>query len=126
MIVTRVRGGARTVRGDRMRLVSRVLARRGFFHSETESFDHVELAPGAEIGTRGRDGTEEIWLVVAGAGRLVRPDGSELPLRRDSLAVCGLDSGTVLRAGPQGMAAVLVSVVPDGLTRSLPVRLPAA
>ncbi|MFI5533177.1 hypothetical protein ACIA8O_32015 [Kitasatospora sp. NPDC051853] len=125
MIVSRPGNAPRTLRGNTVRSTGRSLARRGFFHSETESVDHLDLAPGSRIDARGREGTEEIWFVVSGGGRLVGPDGSTLPLRRHTLAVCPLDSGTTLHAGPDGLSAVLIAVVPPGLTDAMPIRYPA-
>ncbi|MER5865423.1 hypothetical protein [Kitasatospora sp. NPDC002040] len=125
MIISRTGNAPATLRDDAVRSSGQSLARRGFFHSETESVDHLRLAPGSRIDGRGRAGTEEIWFVVSGGGRLVTADGSTLPLQRNALAVCELGSGAVLHAGPDGLTALLVAVVPPGLTDAMPVRFPA-
>ncbi|MFF3485932.1 hypothetical protein ACFYXC_22045 [Streptomyces sp. NPDC002701] len=116
----------RTFRDGAAHTASRSLARRGFFFSETEAVDHLRLAPGAEIGPRGRGGTEEIWFVADGGGHLVDVDGTTGALRRGALAVCPLNSGAVLRAGADGMRLVLVAVAPRHLTAAMPPRLPVA
>ncbi|MCM2427191.1 cupin domain-containing protein [Streptomyces sp. RKAG337] len=127
MIVTTVERTTRTVRDNLPHTESRSLARRGFFFSETEAVDHLRLAPGAEIGVRGRRGTEEIWFVAAGNGFLEQPDGgSSSPLAPGSLAACALNSGVRLRAGASGMELVLVAVAPRHLTAGMPARLPVA
>lgn len=125
MIVTTVTENVRTMRGSTEQTQSRSLARRGFFFSETESFDYLRLAPGAEIDSRGRRGTEEAWFVIGGDGELVDSDGLASPLHRYTLAVCPLDSGTQLRAGAQGMEVLLVAVIPERLSTVLPTRLPS-
>jgi mannose-6-phosphate isomerase-like protein (cupin superfamily) len=125
VIISRTGRAPLTLRDSGVRSAGQSLARRGFFHSETEAVDHLVLSPGARIDGRGREGTEEIWFVVSGGGRLVGPDGSTLPLRRNALAVCPLDSGAVLHAGPDGLTALLIAVVPPGLTGAMPIRFPA-
>ncbi|BFV56775.1 hypothetical protein KCMC57_up18790 [Kitasatospora sp. CMC57] len=125
MIVSRTGRAPLTLRDSAVRGTGQSLARRGFFHSETEAVDHLVLTPGSRIDGRGRAGTEEIWFVVSGGGRLVTPDGTTLPLRRNALAVCPLDSGAVLHAGPAGLSAVLIAVVPPALTDAMPIRFPA-
>lgn len=124
MIVTTVQETVHTMSGTGAGTHSRSLARRGFFFSETEAFDYLRLAPGAEIGLRGRRGTEEAWFVLHGAGELVDRAGGARPLRCHSLAVCALDSGTRLRAGAQGMEVLLVAVIPEHLSTAMPTRLP--
>lgn len=124
MIVTTVRETVHTSRGTAAGTHSRSLARRGFFFSETEAFDYLRLAPGAEIGSRGRRGTEEAWFVSRGDGELVDRAGGTRPLHRHSLAVCALDSGTRLRAGARGMEVLLVAVIPEHLSAAMPTRLP--
>ncbi|MHA6761492.1 hypothetical protein [Streptacidiphilus sp. PAMC 29251] len=126
MIVTTVEETVRTLKDGTPEKSSRSLARRGFFFSETEAVDHVLLAPDAEIGDRGRAGTEEIWFVVNGGGQLLRQDGTTAALTRDALAACTLNSGTRLRAGADGMELVLVAVAPPHLTSGMPRRLPVA
>lgn len=127
MIISRTGNGTapRVLRDNAVHGSSRSLARRGFFHSETEAVDHLVLAPGSRIDTRGREGTEEIWFVARGGGRLVTADGTTLPLQRNALAICPLGSGAVLHAGPDGLAAVLIAVVPPELTAAMPIRFPA-
>ncbi|MDH6218217.1 cupin domain-containing protein [Streptomyces pseudovenezuelae] len=126
MIVTTVEQTTSTVRDNRPQLEARSLARRGFFFSETEAVDHLHLAPGAEIGPRGRRGTEEIWYVVDGDGQLLEPGGRVGALSAGSLAACPLNSGVRLRAGTGGMRLVLVAVAPRHLTANMPPRLPVA
>jgi hypothetical protein len=125
MIVTTVAETVRTMNGTAGRTHSRSLSRRGFFFSETEAFDYFRLAPGAEIGARGRRGTEEAWFVISGDGELVGSAGRAHPLRRYTLATCPLDSGIRLRAGTQGMEVLLVAVLPKQLSAVLPARLPS-
>lgn len=124
MIVTTVQATVHTSSGTGADTHSRSLARRGFFFSETEAFDYLRLAPGAEIGSRGRRGTEEAWFVSRGDGELVDRAGRTRPLPRHNLAVCALDSGTRLRAGSQGMELLLVAVIPERLSAAMPTRLP--
>ena len=126
MIVTTVAETVRTLSGTAAETHSRSLARRGFFFSETEAFDYLRLAPGDEIGSRGRRGTEEAWFVFRGDGELIDRDGLARPLRRYTLAACPLDSGTRLRAGTQGMEVLLVAVIPEHLSTAMPPRLPVA
>jgi mannose-6-phosphate isomerase-like protein (cupin superfamily) len=126
VIVTTVDESTRTFRNGAAHTASRSLARRGFFFSETEAVDHLHLAPGAEIGVRGREGTEEIWFVADGDGHLLHADGSTSVLRRGTLAVCALNSGARLRAGDRGTQLVLVAVAPRHLTAAMPPRLPVA
>jgi len=126
MIVTTVAETVRTLSGTAARAHSRSLARRGFFFSETEAVDYLRLAPGDEIGSRGRRGTEEAWFVFRGDGELIDPDGLARPLHRYTLAACPLDSGTRLRAGTQGMEVLLVAVIPEHLSTAMPARLPVA
>ena len=126
MIVTTVAGTVRTLSGTAAETHSRSLSRRGFFFSETESFDYLRLAPGDEIGSRGRRGTEEAWFVFRGDGELIDQDGLARPLHRYTLAACPLDSGTRLRAGTQGMEVLLVAVIPEHLSTVMPPRLPVA
>ena len=126
MIVTTATETARTLSGTEAGIHSRSLARRGFFFSETESFDYLRLAPGAEIDSRGRRGTEEAWFVLRGSGQLLDPDGLARSLHRYTLVACTVDSGTRLRAGAQGMEVLLVAVIPDRLSMMMPVRLPVA
>ncbi len=125
MIVTAVEETVRTLRGT-AKTHSRSLARRGFFFSETEAFDYLRLAPGDEIGSRGRRGTEEAWFVLRGDGELVEQDGLARPLHGYALVACPLDSGTRLRAGTRGMELLLVAVIPEHLSDAMPVRLPVA
>ncbi|MEO7195935.1 MAG: cupin domain-containing protein [Pseudonocardiaceae bacterium] len=126
MIVTTREETSHTLRAGTEHSRTRSLARRGFFFSETEAVDYLRLAPGSEIGPRGRSGTEEVWFVLDGDGHLTEDDGTTRPLRRNCLAVCALNSGTRLKAGAQGMELVLVAVVPRHLTDSMPTRLPVA
>ncbi|WP_327591603.1 hypothetical protein [Streptomyces chartreusis] len=126
MIVTTAGQPARTYRDGSAHMSGRSLARRGFLFSETEAVDHFRLTSGAEIGPRGRTGTEEVWFVAEGSGHLRRADGTTSPLRGGALAVCCLGSGTHLCAGPGGMDLVLVAVVPRHLTAGMPPRLPVA
>lgn len=126
MIVTTVAETARTLGGTGVGTHSRSLARRGFFFSETEAFDYLRLAPGAEIDSRGRRGNEEAWFVLGGNGELVDQDSKTRPLHRYTLAACALDSGIRLRAGAQGMEILLIAVIPDQLSIVMPVRLPVA
>jgi mannose-6-phosphate isomerase-like protein (cupin superfamily) len=126
MIVTSVERTTRTFRDGAAHTASRSLARRGFFFSETEAVDHLRLMPGAEIGVRGRRGTEEIWYVAGGDGHLIHPDGTADVLRRDALAACPLNSGVRLRAGEHGMELLLIAVAPRHLTAAMPPRLPVA
>jgi hypothetical protein len=126
MIVTTVAETVRTLSGTAAETHSRSLARRGFFFSETEAFDYLRLAPGQEIDSRGRGGTEEAWFVSRGDGELIDRDGVARPLRCYTLVACPLDSGTRLRAGTQGMAVVLLAVIPEHLSIAMPARLPAA
>jgi mannose-6-phosphate isomerase-like protein (cupin superfamily) len=125
MIVTTVAATVRTMNGTVGRTHSRSLARRGFFFSETEAFDYLRLAPGAEIDARGRRGTEEAWFVVSGDGELVDSTGLARPLHRDNLVSCPLDSRTRLRAGTRGMEVLLLAVIPKQLSAVLPARLPS-
>lgn len=126
MIITTVEETVRILGGTGGETHTRSLARRGFFFSETEAFDYLRLAPGDEIGSRGRRGTEEAWFVLRGDGELVDRDGRAHPLHRHALAACPLDSGTRLRAGTQGMEVLLVAVIPKRLSASMPARLPVA
>lgn len=126
MIVTTVAETVRTLSGTAGQTHSRSLARRGFFFSETESFDYLRLPPGEEIGSRGRRGNEEAWFVFRGDGELIDRDGRARPLHRYTLAACPLDSGTRLRAGTQGMEVLLVAVIPEHLSTLMPARLPVA
>lgn len=124
MIITTVAETVRTLSGAAGQNHSRSLARRGFFFSETEAFDYLRLAPGEEVGARGRSGNEEAWFVVRGDGELIDRDGLARPLHCYTMAACPLDSGTRLRAGPQGMELLLVAVIPDRLSTVMPTRLP--
>jgi mannose-6-phosphate isomerase-like protein (cupin superfamily) len=127
VIVTTVERTTRTFRDGAAQAASRSLARRGFFFSETEAVDHVRLAAGAEIGPRGRRGTEEIWYVASGDGHLLHPDGTAAGhLHPGALAACSLNSDTRLRAGAGGMELVLIAVAPRHLTAGMPPRLPVA
>jgi len=126
VIVTTVAETTRTLNGTGAGSHGRSLARRGFFFSETESFDYLRLAPGTEIDSRGRRGNEEAWFVLRGSGELLDRDGLASPLHRYTLAACPLDSGTRLRAGTQGMEVLLVAVIPVRLSTVMPVRLPVA
>ncbi|MGH3974786.1 MAG: cupin domain-containing protein [Pseudonocardiaceae bacterium] len=126
MIVTTVTETVRTLNGTTTQTHSRSLARRGFFFSETEAFDYLRLAPGDEIGPRGRRGTEEAWFVSRGDGELIDPDGLTHPLHCHTLAACPLNSGTRLRAGTQGMEILLLAVIPEHLSTVMPARLPVA
>jgi hypothetical protein len=126
MIVTTIDDIARTVAGGDQTQASRSLARRGFFFSETESIDYVWLAPQSRIGSRGRAGTEEIWFVLGGTGELVGPDGRRSRLTACDLAVCALDSGTDIQAGPDGIDLILIAVHPRDLCAAMPTRLPVA
>jgi mannose-6-phosphate isomerase-like protein (cupin superfamily) len=126
VIVTSIEQTTSTVRDNFPHTESRSLARRGFFFSETEAVDHLRLAPGAEVGPRGRRGTEEIWFVADGDGLLLEPDGASSPLHPGALALCPLNSGVRLRAGAGGMELVLVAVAPRHLTAAMPARLPVA
>jgi quercetin dioxygenase-like cupin family protein len=124
MIVTTLEDTAQCLRAGRPVMTTRSLARRGFFYSETESVDHLELAPGTELGSRGRSGTQELWFVTGGSGELHAPARPARPLRQCDLIVCPLDSGTRFRAGPDGLRLVLVAVHPPERTARLPVRRP--
>jgi hypothetical protein len=126
MIVTTVAETVSTLSGTGAGTHSRSLARRGFFFSETEAFDYLLLAPGEEIGSRGRRGNEEAWFVFRGDGELIERDGLVRPLHRYALAACPLNSGTRLRAGTQGMEVLLVAVIPEHLSAVMPARLPVA
>ena len=126
MIVTTVAETIRTISGTTAETHSRSLARRGFFFSETEAFDYLRLAPGNEIDSRGRRGTEETWFVVRGDGELIDRDGITRPLHRYTVAACPLDSGTRLRAGTQGIEVLLLAVIPERLAVMMPARLPVA
>lgn len=126
MIITTVAETVRTLSGTGTETHSRSLARRGFFFSETEAFDYLRLAPGKEIDSRGRGGTEEAWFVSRGDGELIDRDGLARLLRCYTVAACPLDSGTRLRAGAQGMEVLLVSVIPEHLSTVMPARLPVA
>jgi hypothetical protein len=126
MIVTTVAETVRTLSGAPAETHSRSLARRGFFFSETEAFDYLRLAPGGEIGPRGRRGTEEAWFVLSGDGELIDQDGLAHPLHRHTVAACPLDSGIRLRAGIRGMEVLLVAVIPEHLSAMMPARLPVA
>ncbi|MFJ2753637.1 hypothetical protein [Streptomyces sp. NPDC087297] len=126
MIVTKVQETSRTLIGGFAHSSTRSLARRGFFFSETEAVDHLRLSPNAEIGPRGRAGTEEIWFVVSGNGVLLSSDGTAARLDPGALAVCGHNSGTRPRASADGMELVLVAVAPRHLTTTMPPRLPVA
>jgi hypothetical protein len=126
MIVTTVAETVRTLSGTAAETHSRSLARRGFFFSETEAFDYLRLAPGNEIDSRGRRGTEEAWFVVRGDGELIDRDGITRPLHRYTVVACPLDSGTRLRAGTQGMEVLLLAVIPERLAAVMPARLPVA
>lgn len=126
MIVTTVEETVRTLSGTGAETHSRSLARRGFFFSETEAFDYLLLAPGDEISSRGRRGTEEAWFVFRGHGELINRYGLARPLHRYTLAACPLDNGTRLRAGTQGMEVLLLAVIPEHLSTAMPARLPVA
>jgi hypothetical protein len=126
MIVTTVAKTVRTLSSTGGQNHSRSLARRGFFFSETEAFDYLRLAPGEEIGARGRRGNEEAWFVFRGDGELIDRDGITRPLHRYTVAACPLDSGTRLRAGTQGIEVLLLAVIPERLAVMMPARLPVA
>lgn len=126
MIITTVAETVRTLRDTGAETHSRSLARRGFFFSETEAFDYLRLAPGDEISSRGRRGTEEAWFVFCGHGELIDRDGLVRPLHRYTVVACQLDSGTRLRAGAQGMEVLLLAVIPEHLSTVMPARLPVA
>lgn len=126
MIITTIAETVRTLSGTAAETHSRSLARRGFFFSETEAFDYLRLAPGKEIDSRGRGGTEEAWFVFRGDGELIDRDGLARPLRCYTVAACPLDSGTRLRAGAQGMEVLLLGVIPEHLSTVMPARLPVA
>ena len=126
MIVTTVAETVRTLRSTVAQTHSRTLARRGFFFSETEAFDYLRLTAGAEVGARGRRGTEEAWFVIRGDGELIDRDGLVHPLHRDTLVACPLNSGTRLRAGTQGIELLLLAVIPQHLSTAMPARLPMA
>lgn len=126
MIVTTVAETVRTLRGTVAETNSRSLARRGFFFSEIEAFDYLRLAPGSEIDSRGRVGTEEAWFVFSGDGELIDRNGLAYPLHRYILAACPVNSGTRLRAGIQGMEVLLLAVIPEHLSTVMPARLPVS
>lgn len=126
MIVTTVTETVRTLRGTAGQTRSRTLARRGFFFSETESFDYLQLAAGEEIGARGRRGTEEAWFIIRGDGELVDRNGIAHAIHRYTLAACPLDGGTRLRAGRQGIEALLLALIPAHLSTAMPARRPVA
>jgi hypothetical protein len=126
MIVTTVAETVRILRSTGAQTHSRTLARRGFFFSETEAFDYLRLTAGAEVGPRGRRGTEEAWFVIRGNGELIDRDGLVHALHRYTLVACRLDSGTRLRAGTQGIEILLIAVIPQHLSTAMPARLPVA
>jgi hypothetical protein len=81
----------------------RTLAQRSLLASETESFEHLRLSPGATHERHGRSGTESVWFVLRGllvAEQL--PGGSHhLADEGDLLLVPG-GGGLRLKAGPLG------------------------
>lgn len=127
MIITNITSPARTwgTAGENIRW--RSLARRGMLHSECESFDHVRLAPGTEFALYGRDGTEQVWFIVRGTGKVcdgpVEVTGHRL---RTGDLVAAPHGGTqmVLRAGPTGLDALWLTVLPAAISKTLPDRKP--
>lgn len=123
MIVTNAHGLNR-IADDR---AWRCLARRGMLHSECEAFDYLRLPPGATRDGRGREGIEEAWFVLSGAGRFHDAADHSVPLRPGDLVLWSGGSGGSLHSGSTSALELLgFAVLPAAVTARLPVRSPVA
>jgi hypothetical protein len=130
MIISKVTSTSRTLdRNEEVRW--RSLARRGMLHSECESFDYVQLAPGTTFALRGQDGTESAWFVVAGAGVLVEAGASPRSLipravTGGHLVLVPAGQAIELVAGDDGLQLLWLELMPGAVVEALPGRRPVA
>ncbi|MGQ0773050.1 MAG: cupin domain-containing protein [Pseudonocardiales bacterium] len=127
MIVTTVTSPARTSGAGSDSICWRSLARRGMLHSESESFDHVRLAPGTEFALCNRYATEQVWFVLRGTGVVSSgpEDATNHPLHASDLVLAPHDgSQIVLRASSAGLEVLCLTVLPAAVTMTLPPRKP--
>ncbi|MFG2824037.1 hypothetical protein ACGFX4_31985 [Kitasatospora sp. NPDC048365] len=107
------------------RLRTRCLARRGMLHSETESFDHLRIGPGACFDPPGRDGTEAAWYVLRGQVALLdRPGRPHRTLAEGDLLLAPDGRRVHLHGGPFGAELLCLTVLPDRVSAELPPRRP--
>lgn len=127
MIVTNISSPARTLGSEGENIRWRSLARRGMLHSECESFDHVRLAPGTEFALYNRHAAEQVWFIVRGTGKVsdgpAGVNGHQLH-EGDLVAAPHGDTEIVLRAGPTGLDALWLTVLPVAISSTLPGRKP--
>jgi hypothetical protein len=128
MIVTQV-GSTCEARGPRGRASWRCLARRGMLHSECESVDYLALDPGSAITLPGPGRTESAWFILAGSGQLrsAGPSGTGRRtriLKPDQLVLLPAGGRAHVSSGPDGLAMLLLSVMPEDVSRALPARRP--
>lgn len=101
----------------------RCLARRGMLHSETESFDQLRLAAGAELAHTADSGVEQALYVVAGAGEVVEGRGTR-PVAEGTLLLAPAGSPLTVRAGRDGLELIAVRTLPARVSARLPRRVP--
>jgi hypothetical protein len=127
MIVSTVESISRTLGGNE-EIRWRSLARRGMLHSECESFDYVQLAPGTEFALSGQEGTESAWFTVSGSGSL--REAGAVPTERslDAGELILVPAGCEVRiaAGNGGLELLWLAMMPREVVQSLPPRRPVA
>lgn len=123
MIVTSAHGLSRIADDSAWRC----LARRGMLHSECEAFDYLRLAPGAVRDGRGREGVEEAWFVLNGAGQFLDGTGRSIPLRPGSLLLwSGGTEGWLRNSSASSLEMLTFTLLPAAVTNQLPTRSPVA
>jgi mannose-6-phosphate isomerase-like protein (cupin superfamily) len=96
-------------------------------HSECEAFDYVRFAPSAGLDGRGREGTEEAWLVLSGEGELLGGEDDPLHVQAGDLVLCPCGAGLRIRSSADSpLEVLLMALLPTSVTEQLPARRPVA
>ncbi|MGH3889627.1 MAG: cupin domain-containing protein [Pseudonocardiaceae bacterium] len=126
MISTTTASPSRTIGAGGQQVRWRCLARRGMLHSECESIDHLRVPAHAEFGPRGTQGVESVWFVLGGAGSLLDDGWAQdgYPVRPGQLVLVPAACPVRLLAGENGLELLWLAVLPEEVSRMLPVRKP--
>ncbi|MGH3803084.1 MAG: hypothetical protein ACRDTD_23735 [Pseudonocardiaceae bacterium] len=80
----------------------------------------------AEFGPRGTQGVESVWFVLGGAGSLLDDGWAQdgYPVRPGQLVLVPAACPVRLLAGENGLELLWLAVLPEEVSRMLPVRKP--
>jgi quercetin dioxygenase-like cupin family protein len=95
-------------------------------HSECEAVEHIALEAGAVLDGLGRQGAEEVWIVLAGSVRFSQVQrGVDRLVRPGQLILCR-DGGDVAVAndGDEPAELLLLQCLPPAAALRLPPRSP--